>query len=156
MRRDGASLLPLLIPSFPPPLPPSFPPQVKFGADEILNAAGQGFTDEDIDLILQKGRGGREGGREGGWEGGCSSVQHKLANFTLWDDTEKRISRKANRTPSLPPLGEAKTEEQSAKYQTNVQHNLAKFTLLDDTEERNLFEFEGEDYSNKRKDGTFL
>ncbi|KAM3571060.1 hypothetical protein VYU27_006887 [Nannochloropsis oceanica] len=77
--------------------------EVKFGADEILNAGGKGFTDEDIDLILQK--------------------------------------------------GEAKTEEQTAKYQTNVQHNLAKFTLLDDTEERNLFEFEGEDYSNKRKDG---
>ncbi|EWM27880.1 atpase-like protein [Nannochloropsis gaditana] len=76
---------------------------VKFGADEILNAAGKGFTDEDIDLILRK--------------------------------------------------GEAKTEEQTAKYQQNVQHNLAKFTLLDDTEERNLFEFEGKDYSNKRKDG---
>ena len=29
---------------------------VKFGADEILNATGeQGLTDEDIDLILQRG-----------------------------------------------------------------------------------------------------
>jgi hypothetical protein len=37
-----------------------------------------------------------------------------------------------------------------------VQHNLAKFTLLDDTEERNLFEFEGKDYSNKRKDGALF
>jgi hypothetical protein len=33
-----------------------------------------------------------------------------------------------------------------------VQHNLAKFTLVDE-EERNLFDFDGENYRDKRKDG---
>lgn len=49
--------------------------------------------------------------------------------------------------------GEARTEEQNAKYKTDMQHNLANFTLMDD-EERNLFEFEGENFkANKRNNG---
>lgn len=73
---------------------------VKFGADEIMKSGGADITDEDIDILLQK--------------------------------------------------GEAKTEEQKKKYQTDVQHNLANFTLGGD-DQINLFEFDGERYN---KDGS--
>lgn len=55
-------------------------------------------------------------------------------------------------TPGYACSGEAKTAEAAAKYQKDVQHNLAKFTLVDE-EERNLFDFDGENYRDKRKDG---
>jgi len=77
---------------------------VKFGAETIFKSGGATVTDEDIDLILQK--------------------------------------------------GEARTEEQAAKFKTDAQHNLLDFSLEGD-KETGTFMFEGKDYRGARA-GTFI
>jgi len=95
---------------------------VRFGANEILAMGGATVTDDDIDLILRKGK----------RNGPCMVCLHA---FVLLDD--------------VGPTGEARTEEQNAKYKTDMQHNLANFTLVDE-DEMNLFEFDGENYKSSK------
>jgi SWI/SNF-related matrix-associated actin-dependent regulator of chromatin subfamily A member 5 len=55
--------------------------------------------------------------------------------------------------------GEKITNEMQAKLQQNAQHNLATFTLssdLEGKEGKDTFDFAGENYRNKRKDGSLF
>ena len=59
---------------------------------------------------------------------------------------------------ALIAKGEKKTDELQANLQKNAQHNLASFTLGADLEESNkdTFDFGGENYRDKRKDGSLF
>ncbi|KAL3791224.1 hypothetical protein ACHAW5_000494 [Stephanodiscus triporus] len=54
--------------------------------------------------------------------------------------------------------GEKMTSEMQAKLQQNAQHNLATFTLSGDLEgdSKDTFDFAGENYRDKRKDGSLF
>jgi len=52
--------------------------------------------------------------------------------------------------------GEERTSEMQANLQQNTQHNLASFTLSGDTGDSGIFNFEGENYRDKRKDGSLF
>ena len=55
--------------------------------------------------------------------------------------------------------GEKMTDEMQAKLQQNAQHNLASFTLSGDLEGKDgkdTFDFAGENYRDKRKDGSLF
>jgi len=59
---------------------------------------------------------------------------------------------------ALIAKGEKRTNEMQASLQQNAQHNLASFSLSGDTErESGIFNFEGENYRDKRKgDSLFI
>jgi SWI/SNF-related matrix-associated actin-dependent regulator of chromatin subfamily A member 5 len=61
---------------------------VSFGADQILSKKGSGYTDEDIDVLLQRG----EEKTEKINELLQKNVQHNLADFTLGGDDEEEGS----------------------------------------------------------------
>lgn len=60
---------------------------------------------------------------------------------------------------ALIAKGEQKTEELQANLKKDAQHNLASFTLNGDLEGKEVidtFDFAGENYRDKRKDGSLF
>ena len=60
---------------------------------------------------------------------------------------------------ALIAYGEQKTDELQANLKKNAQHNLASFTLngdLEGKEAKDTFDFAGENYRDKRGDGSLF